>query len=250
MADQDVSAGPTATGARPQRVVIITGASQGIGAALVDAYRKLNYSVVANSRTITAADDPDVAAVAGDIADPATAQCLVATAIERFGRVDTLINNAGVFVAKPFTEYTQADYRHVTAVNLTGFFHITQRVIAQMLSQGDGGHVVNVTTTLVEHADARIPSALASLTKGGLAAVTKSLGTEHARNGIRVNAISPGVIDTPMHADADHAALAAFHPLGRLGTVGDIVAGVLYLETATFVTGEVLHVDGGQSAGH
>jgi NAD(P)-dependent dehydrogenase (short-subunit alcohol dehydrogenase family) len=159
MADQNISAGPTATGTRLQRVVIITGASQGIGAALVGAYRKLNYSVVANSRTITAADDPGVAAVAGDIADPATTESLVATAVERFGRVDTLINNAGVFVAKPFTEYTAADYRHVTAVNLTGFFHITQRVIAQMLSQGDGGHVVNVTTTLVEHADARVPSA-------------------------------------------------------------------------------------------
>jgi NAD(P)-dependent dehydrogenase (short-subunit alcohol dehydrogenase family) len=164
--------------------------------------------------------------------------------------VDSLINNAGVFVAKPFTEYTAADYGHVTAVNLTGFFQITQRVIAQMLSQGDGGHVINVTTTLVEHADARIPSALASLTKGGLAAVTKSLATEYARSGIRVNAISPGVIDTPMHNNADHAALAAFHPLGRLGTVDDIVAWMHYLETATFVTGETLHVDGGQSAGH
>jgi NAD(P)-dependent dehydrogenase (short-subunit alcohol dehydrogenase family) len=250
MADQDVPAGPTATDPREQRVVIITGASQGMGAALVEAYRKLNYAVVANSRTITAADDPGVAAVAGDIADPATAESLVATAVERFGRVDSLINNAGVFVAKPFTEYTAADYGHVTAVNLTGFFQITQRVIAQMLSQGEGGHVVNVTTTLVEHADARIPSVLASLTKGGLAAATKSLATEYARSGIRANAISPGVIDTPMHTNADHTALAGLHPLGRLGTVGDIVAGVLYLETAPFVTGEILHVDGGQSAGH
>ena len=250
MAEQNISAGPTATGTGPQPVVIITGASQGIGAALVGAYRKLNYSVVANSRTITAADDPGVAAVAGDVADPATAERLVATAVERFGRVDTLINNAGVFVAKPFTEYTAADYRHVTAVNLTGFFLITQRVIAQMLSQGDGGHVVNVTTTLVERADARVPSALASLTKGGLAAVTKSLAIEHAHSGIRVNAISPGVIDTPMHDNNDHAVLAGLHPLGRLGTVDNIVEGVLYLETATFVTGEILHVDGGQSAGH
>ena len=250
MAEQNISARPIATGTRPQPVVIITGASQGIGAALVGAYRKLNYSVVANSRTITAADDPGVAAVAGDVADPATAERLVTTAVERFGRVDTLINNAGVFVAKPFTEYTAADYRHVTAVNLTGFFLITQRVIAQMLSQGDGGHVVNVTTTLVERADARVPSALASLTKGGLAAVTKSLAIEHARSGIRVNAISPGVIDTPMHANNDHAALAGLHPLGRLGTVDDIVEGVVYLETATFVTGEILHIDGGQSAGH
>ena len=233
-----------------QKVAIITGASQGIGAALVDAYRKMNYAVVANSRSITAGNDHDVAVVAGNIADPATAQRIVTTAVQRFGRVDTLINNAGVFVAKPFTEYTAADYAHVTAVNLTGFFHVTQQVIAQMLSSGVGGHVVNMTTTLVEHADARVPSALASLTKGGIAAVTKSLAIEYARKGIRVNAISPGVIDTPMHASDDHAALAALHPLGRIGAVDDIVAGVLYLEGATFVTGEFLHVDGGQSAGH
>jgi NAD(P)-dependent dehydrogenase (short-subunit alcohol dehydrogenase family) len=172
--------------------------------------------VIANSRSIAASDDPGVAAVAGDIADPGTAEHLVTTAVERFGRVDTLVNNAGVFVAKPFTEYTEADYAYVTGVNLTGFFHLTQRVIAQMLSQGDGGHVVNVTTTLVEHADARVPSALASLTKGGLAAATKSLAIEYARKGIRVNAISPGTIDTPMHADDDPAALAALHPLGRI----------------------------------
>jgi NAD(P)-dependent dehydrogenase (short-subunit alcohol dehydrogenase family) len=250
MADQHISAQPNAPDAPVQRVAIITGASQGIGAALVDAYRKLNYAVVANSRAITATDDPGVAAVAGDVADPATAERLVTTAVERFGRVDTLINNAGVFVAKPFTEYTAADYAYVTAVNLTGFFHITQHVIAQILSQGDGGHVVNMTTTLVEYADANVPSALASLTKGGLAAVTKSLAIEYARRGIRVNAISPGVINTPMHTDDDHATLAALHPLGRMGTVDDIVAGVLYLETATFVTGEFLHIDGGQSAGH
>jgi len=232
------------------RVAIITGASQGIGAALVDAYRKHSYAVVANSRTIGPADDSGVVTVAGDVADPATAQRIVAAAVERFGRVDTLINNAGVFIAKPFTGYTAEDYALVTAVNLTGFFHLTQRVIARMLAQGDGGHVVNMTTALVEHPNANIPSALASLTKGGLAAVTKSLAIEYAHNGIRVNAISPGVIDTPMHADDDHAALAGLHPLGRMGTVADIVEGVLYLESANFVTGEVLHIDGGQSAGH
>jgi NAD(P)-dependent dehydrogenase (short-subunit alcohol dehydrogenase family) len=236
--------------AAQKKVAIITGASQGIGVALVDAYRRLNYAVVANSRSIAPSDDPDVAAVAGDIADPATADRITATAIERFGRVDTLINNAGVFVSKPFTEYTVADYNFVTAVNLTGFFHIGQRAIARMLAQGDGGHVVNVTTTLVEHADRKIPAGLAALTKGGLAAVTKSLAIEYAHNGIRVNAISPGYIDTPMHADDDSVALASMHPLGRMGSMTDIVDGVLYLENATFVTGEILHVDGGQSAGH
>jgi NAD(P)-dependent dehydrogenase (short-subunit alcohol dehydrogenase family) len=159
MAEQHHRARPNTPGTPVQPVALITRSSQGIGAALAAAYRKRNYAVVANSRTITATDDPGVAVVAGDIADPATSERLVTTAVERFGRVDTLINNAGVFVAKPFTEYTAADYAYVTAINLTGFFHITQHVIAQMLSQGDGGHVVNVTTTLVDYADARVPSA-------------------------------------------------------------------------------------------
>ena len=240
----------TATSTPSQKVAIITGASQGFGAALVDAYRGLDYAVVANSRSITPSADPDVATVAGDIAESATADRIVTTAVERFGRVDTLINNAGVFVSKPFTEYTVADYQFVTAVNLTGFFHITQRVIARMLAQGDGGHVVNVTTTLVEQASSKVPAGLAALTKGGLAAVTRSLAIEYARSGIRVNAVSPGIIATPMHADDDAEALAAMHPLGRMGSVTDIVEGVRYLEAATFVTGEILHIDGGQSAGH
>jgi NAD(P)-dependent dehydrogenase (short-subunit alcohol dehydrogenase family) len=233
-----------------QKVAIITGASQGIGAALVDTYRELGYAVVANSRSITPSADADVAAVPGDIADPATAEAIVTTAVERFGRVDTLINNAGVFIGKPFTEYSAADYALATSVNLTGFFFITQRAIAQMLAQGHGGHVVNVTTTLVEQADSHFPSAMASLTKGGLASVTKSLAIEYARKGIRVNAISPGVIGTPMHCPSDLAAFGDLHPLGRVGSVEDIVAGVRYLEAATFVTGEFLHIDGGQSAGH
>ena len=232
------------------KVAIITGASQGIGAGLVDAYRRRNYAVVANSRTIAASDDAGVLTIAGDIADPETAEHIVVEAVGRFGRVDTLINNAGVFIAKPFTEYTAQDYALYTAVNLTGFFHTTQRVIAQMLAQNDGGHIVNVTTTLVEYADVNVPSALASLTKGGLAAVTKSLAIEYARNGIRVNAISPGVIDTPMHTADTHAVFAGMHPLGRMGKIADIVQGVLYLENAPFVTGEFLHIDGGQSAGH
>jgi NAD(P)-dependent dehydrogenase (short-subunit alcohol dehydrogenase family) len=232
-----------------QKVAIVTGASQGIGAGLVAAFRQHGYAVVANSRSIADSRDPELLAIAGDITDPGTANRIVTAAVERFGRVDTLINNAGVFIAKPFTAYTAQDYALATGVNVSGFFLLTQRVIAQMLDQGDGGHVVNVTTTLVEHADVNVPSALASLTKGGLAAVTKSLAIEYARNRIRVNAVSPGVVDTPMHAEDSHAALAAMHPQGRLGTVADIVRGVLYLEAAPFVTGEFLHIDGGQSAG-
>jgi len=232
-----------------QKVAIVTGASQGIGAGLVAAFRQHGYAVVANSRSIADSRDPELLAIAGDITDPGTANRIVTAAVERFGRVDTLINNAGVFIAKPFTAYTAQDYALATSVNVSGFFLLTQRVIAQMLDQGDGGHVVNVTTTLVEHADVNVPSALASLTKGGLAAVTKSLAIEYARNRIRVNAVSPGVVDTPMHAEDNHVALAAMHPQGRLGTVADIVRGVLYLEAAPFVTGEFLHIDGGQSAG-
>jgi NAD(P)-dependent dehydrogenase (short-subunit alcohol dehydrogenase family) len=232
-----------------QKVAIVTGASQGIGAGLVAAFRQHGYAVVANSRSIADSRDPELLAIAGDITDPGTANRIVTAAVERFGRVDTLINNAGVFIAKPFTAYTAQDYALATSVNVSGFFLLTQRVIAQMLDQGAGGHVVNVTTTLVEHADVNVPSALASLTKGGLAAVTKSLAIEYARNRIRVNAVSPGVVDTPMHADDNHVALAAMHPQGRLGTVADIVRGVLYLEAAPFVTGEFLHIDGGQSAG-
>ena len=232
-----------------QKVAIVTGASQGIGAGLVAAFRQHGYAVVANSRSIADSRDPELLAIAGDITDPGTANRIVTAAVERFGRVDTLINNAGVFIAKPFTAYTAQDYALATGVNVSGFFLLTQRVIAQMLDQGAGGHVVNVTTTLVEHADVNVPSALASLTKGGLAAVTKSLAIEYARNRIRVNAVSPGVVDTPMHADDNHVALAAMHPQGRLGTVADIARGVLYLEAAPFVTGEFLHIDGGQSAG-
>lgn len=233
------------------KVAIITGASRGIGAGLVEAYRKRGYRVIANSRTITDLNHPEVVTVAGDIADASTAERLVIEAVVRFGRIDTLINNAGVFIPKPFIYYTPEDYALVTSVNLLGFFHITQRVIAEMLTQDNGGHIVNITTTLAEQAHAAVPSALTALTKGGLAAVTKSLAIEYAAHGIRVNAISPGVIDTPLHAGVDaSAAYAGMHPQNRIGAVADIVHGALYLETAPFVTGEVLHIDGGQSAGH
>jgi NAD(P)-dependent dehydrogenase (short-subunit alcohol dehydrogenase family) len=232
-----------------QKVAVVTGASQGIGAALVEGYRKLGYAVVANSRAITPSGDPGILAVAGDIADPAVGARVIDQALATFGRVDTLVNNAGVFVAKPFTDYTAADFDLATGVNLRGFFEVTQRAIAAMLA-GDGGHVVNVTTSLTDHANSSVPSALASLTKGGLNAVTKSLAIEYATRGVRVNAVSPGVIRTPMHPASTHDALASLHPVGRLGDTGDIVDAVLYLEGAPFVTGEILHVDGGQSAGH
>ena len=232
-----------------QKVAVITGASQGIGAALVTAYRKLGYAVVANSRSITPSDDPMVLAVAGDIADPAVGARVIAAGLAAFGRIDTLVNNAGVFVAKPFTDYTGEDFDLVTGVNLRGFFEVSQRAVAAMLVSG-GGHVVNISTSLVDHANSGVPSALASLTKGGLNAVTKSLAIEYATRGIRVNTVAPGIIHTPMHPAETHEALAGMHPVGRMGEVGDIVDAIVYLESARFVTGEILHVDGGQSAGH
>ncbi|MEV6646933.1 SDR family oxidoreductase [Amycolatopsis sp. NPDC051371] len=232
-----------------QKVAVVTGASQGIGAAVVEAYRKLGYAVVANSRSITQSGDAGLLAVAGDIADPAVGARVIEQALATFGRVDTLVNNAGVFTAKPFTDYTGDDFDLVTGVNLRGFFEVTQRAIAAMLEVG-GGHVVNVTTSLTDHANSAVPSALASLTKGGLNSVTKSLAIEYATRGVRVNAVSPGIIRTPMHPASTHDALAGLHPVGRIGDTGDIVDAVVYLEGAPFVTGEILHVDGGQSAGH
>jgi NAD(P)-dependent dehydrogenase (short-subunit alcohol dehydrogenase family) len=233
-----------------QRVAVITGASQGIGAGLVSAYRKLGYAVVANSRTISESDDPMVLTVPGDIAQPGTGQRIVDAALERFGRVDALVNNAGIFVAKPFTDYTDDDYDAVTGVNLRGFFEVSRAAVAAMLSGDGGGHVVNISTSLVDHANSQVPSALASLTKGGLNAVTKALAIEYAGRGIRSNAVALGVIRTPMHDPSSYDALAKSHPVGRLGTIDDVVDAVMYLESASFVTGEILHVDGGQSAGH
>ncbi|MFD5123029.1 SDR family NAD(P)-dependent oxidoreductase [Streptomyces sp. NPDC058385] len=232
-----------------KKVAVITGASQGIGAGLVDAYRKLGYAVVATSRGIAASQDPNILTVQGDIADPATAERVIAAGLERFGRIDTLVNNAGIFVAKPFTEYTQQDYDTVTGVNLTGFFRITQLAVEQMLRQGDG-HVVQISTSLVDHANSAVPSVLASLTKGGLQSATKALAIEYATRGVRSNAVALGIIKTPMHSEETHDALAALHPVGRMGEISDIVDAVVYLENAPFVTGEILHVDGGQSAGH
>ena len=199
-----------------QKVAIITGASQGIGAELVTAYRKLGYAVVANSRSIDESDDPDVLAVAGDVAQPGVGARIVEAALARFGRIDTLINNAGVFVAKPFTEYTDEDFDTVTGVNLRGFFEVSRGAVAAMLDGGRGGHVVNVSTSLVDHANSAVPSAMASLTKGGLNAVTKSLAIEYAGRGIRVNTVALGTIATPMHTATTHDAHGAKHQLGRI----------------------------------
>ncbi|MDG3004929.1 SDR family NAD(P)-dependent oxidoreductase [Paludisphaera mucosa] len=231
------------------KVAVITGASQGIGAGLVRGFLDRGYRVVANSRSIEDSASADVLAIAGDIADPGVAARVIEGAVETFGRVDTLVNNAGVFISKPFTDYTEADFARKISVNLAGFFHVSQRALRQMLTQG-GGHIVNMTTTLVGQPVKGAPSALASLTKGGLDAVTRSLAIEYADRGIRVNAVAPGNIKTPMHAPETLAALAAMHPLGRLGEVQEIVDAVLYLESAAFITGETLHVDGGAHAGH
>jgi NAD(P)-dependent dehydrogenase (short-subunit alcohol dehydrogenase family) len=206
--------------------------------------------VVASARTIEPSQDPDVLTVAGDIAEPATAAAIAGAALDRFGRIDTLVNNAGVYISKPFTDYTAADYATVVGVNLAGFFWLTQRVIAEMASRY-GGHVVNVSATLAEVAVSGTPAVLTALTKGGLAAATRSLAVEYASLGIRVNAISPGVIQTPAHPPESYEDLGGqLPPLGRVGQVSDVVDGVLFLESSPYITGEILHIDGGQIAGH
>jgi NAD(P)-dependent dehydrogenase (short-subunit alcohol dehydrogenase family) len=233
-----------------RKVAVITGASQGIGKGLAEAFGGLGYAVVATSRSIGPySGDHDVLTLQGDITKPETADLVVEQATKQFGRIDTLINNAGIYIGKPFTDYTVDDYQAITAVNLTGFFHITQRVVRQMLAQGDG-HIVNISTSLADHADHTRPAALASLTKGGLEAVTRSLAIEFASRNIRVNAVALGVIETPMNDPASYKGMAGLAPLGRIGEISDVVDGILYLERATFVTGEILHIDGGWTAGH
>jgi NAD(P)-dependent dehydrogenase (short-subunit alcohol dehydrogenase family) len=231
-----------------QKVAVVTGASRGIGAALVKAFRSHQYRVVATSRSIEPSDDPDVLSIAGDIGGAETGRRVIAEGLAKFGRIDTLVNNAGIFIANPFTHYTGEQFRDIVSTNLNGFFYITQQAIEVMERQGSG-HIVNVTTSLVDNANSSVPSVLASLTKGGLQSATKSLAIEYAKRGIRVNAVSPGVIKTPMNRPETHEALARLHPMGRMGEIADIVGAILYLENASFVTGEILHVDGGQSAG-
>jgi NAD(P)-dependent dehydrogenase (short-subunit alcohol dehydrogenase family) len=233
-----------------RRVAIITGGSQGIGAGLVAAYRGRGWAVVASARTIKPSEDPDVLTVDGDIAEPATADLIIGGALERFGRIDTLINDAGVFISKPFTDYTADDYALIVGVNLTGFFWLTQRAIAEMVTRY-GGHVVNISATVADYASSSSPSVLAALTKGGLASATRSLAIEYASRGIRVNAVSPGIIQTPMHPPESYDELGdRLPPLGRVGEISDVVDGILFLESSPYITGEILHIDGGQIAGH
>jgi NAD(P)-dependent dehydrogenase (short-subunit alcohol dehydrogenase family) len=233
-----------------QRVAIITGGSKGIGAGLVAGYRRRGWAVVDASRTVKPAQDPAVLNIEADVSEPAAAGRIMSEALARFGRVDTLVNNAGIFVSKPFTDYTAADYAAMVGVNLTGFFWLTQHAIAEMLPRGSG-HIVNITTTLVDYASSSAPSALTAMTKGGLAAATRSLAIEYASRGIRVNAVSPGIIQTPMHPPESYAALGPrLPPVGHVGQVSDIVDGILFLESSPFITGEILHIDGGQIAGH
>jgi NAD(P)-dependent dehydrogenase (short-subunit alcohol dehydrogenase family) len=230
-----------------QKVVVVTGASQGIGAAVVKAFRKLDYRVVATSRSIKPSDDPNILTIAGDLGDPATAQRVISEAVARFGRIDTLVNNAGIFIGKPFTENTIEDYNSVMNVNMAGFFHITKLAIAEMEKHGSG-HVVTVTGS-IGNGISGAHMTLAAMTKGGLNAATRTLAIEYAKQGIRVNAVAPGVTNTPMHSEEYHEMLGGFHPLGRIGEASEIASAIVFLDSAEFVTGEILHVDGGQSAG-
>jgi len=215
----------------------------------VAVYRGLGWAVVVNALEIKPSEDPDVLTVEGDIAVPATADRIIGGALERFGQVDTLINNAGVFASKPFTDYTADDYALMAGVNLTGFFWLTQRAIAEMLKRGSG-HVVNVSATVADYANSTEPAVLPALTKGGLASATRSLAIEYASRGIRANAVSPASIQTPMHAPETYDTPAKMIPLGRVGQISDVVNAILFLESSPYITGEILHVDGGQVAGH
>jgi NAD(P)-dependent dehydrogenase (short-subunit alcohol dehydrogenase family) len=232
------------------KVAVVTGGSRGIGAGLVAGYRGQGWAVVASARAIKPSDDPELLTLAADITERATADWIIDAALGRFGRIDTLVNNADAFISKPFTDYTAADYAAVIGVNLTGFFRLTQRAIAEM-AERYGGHIVNITAPLAEYANSATPAVLAALTKGALCAATRSLAIEYACYGIRVNAVSPGIIQTPAHPPEGYDDLGdQLPPLGRPGLVSDVVDGVLFLESSPYITGEILHVDGGQVAGH
>jgi NAD(P)-dependent dehydrogenase (short-subunit alcohol dehydrogenase family) len=238
--------------AHTQKTAIVTGASQGIGAGLVEAFLKRGYDVVGNSRNITKANpfpaSDNLALVDGDIGDPKTAAKIVDTAVSRFGRVDVLINNAGIFIPKPFTEYTTEDFNALVSTTLAGFLYVSQLSVKQMLRQKSGS-IVNLSTTFVDQPIAGAPAAVQIMTKGGLDAVTRALAIEYAKDGIRVNTVAAGTINTPMHKPETHEFLKGLHPVGRMGEVKEVVDAVLFLTDATFTTGEILHVDGGAHAG-
>jgi len=238
--------------ANTQKTAIVTGASQGIGAGLVDAFLKRGYSVVANSRNIAKTNpfpaSPNLALVGGDIGEPKTAAKIVETAVSRFGRIDSLINNAGIFIPKPFIEYTTEDFNALVSTVLAGFFYISQLSVKQMLRQ-KGGSIVNISTTFVDQPIAGVSAAVQILIKGGLNSVTRALAIEYAKDGIRVNTVAAGIIDTPMHKPEILESLKGLQPVGRIGEIKEIVDAVLFLTDATFTTGEILHVDGGAHAG-
>jgi NAD(P)-dependent dehydrogenase (short-subunit alcohol dehydrogenase family) len=236
-----------------QKTAIVTGGSQGIGAGLVQAFLERGYRVVANSRNISSSGvfraSDQLALVDGSIAEAATAQQIAEIARSRFGSIDALVNNAGIFFSKPFTEYTVEDLRSLVSVNLEGFLCISQLAIQQMLAQGTGGSIVNITSTMVQHPIAGANASVAMMTKGGLEAARRSLALEYAKQGIRVNAVAPGIVDTPMHRDDPKDLLRTLQPMGGISTVKDIVDAIMYLTEAGQVTGEVLHVDGGAHVG-
>lgn len=233
------------------KVAVVTGASRGIGLDLAKKLIAKGYRVIANSRHITSSILPEndyVQLASGDIGKPNVAQQAVDTAIRKFGRIDLLVNNAGVFIPKPFTEYTVEDFRSVIETNLAGFFHVSQFAVAQMRAQ-KSGHVINITASIANQPVAGLPTALCSLTKGGLESVTRALAIEYAGDGIRFNAIAPGVVNTPMHSPSAHDFLRGLSPLGRMGEAEEVTELVLYLESAQFINGEVVHLDGGAHAG-
>jgi len=235
-----------------QNTVIVTGASQGIGAGVAQSFLERGYNVVANSRNITKANpfaaSANVALVDGDIADPRTAAKIVDTAVSRFGRIDVLVNNAGIFIPKPFTEYTTEEFNTLVSTTLAGFLYVSQLAVKQMLRQKSGS-IINVSTTLVDQPIAGVGASVQIMVKGALNAVTPALAIEYAKEGIRVNTVALGVINTPMHKPETHGFLKGLHPVGRIGEIKEVVDAILYLTDATFTTGEILHVDGGAHAG-
>jgi len=235
-----------------KKTVIITGASQGIGAAVVEAFLDRGYNVVATSRSVTKAGlapSPNLALVDGDIGQAATAEKVAQTAISKFGSIDHVVNNAGIFSAKPFTDYTAEEFRQLVSTNLEGFIFITQLAVKQMLSQGNGGSVTSITTSLAVNPIAGLPASIPMITKGGLNAITISLASEYAKSNIRFNAVAPGIVDTPLHKNNPKDFLKTLSPMGTISESKDIADAVVYLTEARHVTGEVLHVDGGAHAG-
>ena len=236
-----------------QKTVIVTGASQGIGAGVANAFLERGYNVVATSRQVSRSREiPDtdrLARVDGDIANPATARNVAEIAVARFGAIDALVNNAGIFFAKPFVDYTADDYRKLASTNTEGFLHLTQFVVRRMLAQKSGGSIVSITSSLVDHPIASVTASVAMITKGGIDAISRSLAMEYARDGIRVNTVAPGVVDTPLHKHNAKEFLQTLSPMASISNVAEIVDAVVFLIEAPHITGEVLHVDGGAHLG-